>query len=296
MKEIMLRSIVPFSCNTFTIKIDYEERRNLQPCDSNPSTNIKNAVGIGAASIGILEAMMPEFAVPIGAIGALGAIIFKSIFDISCNGNNALTLDAEDMAHIAHEHFKKDAKRIYINKMEKLAKKIDYLPESSEGDVPSAKLLESAMEYLEISEDALMLEFAGYQTSVVALSHALNLLRLVADAANSAGETECVEQIQKFVRHSKGDFLDIEIVNTRAFEDLRMFMKNDISIRYVKRWFFCNILKGDKEYEAYKHDHSGAEAKETKVRLHNTRHHCLRDQHIKSHLYLKINFLEIIFF
>jgi len=289
-EEIMLGSALV--CEEFKIKLDdplnNEARRNLKTCDPKPSTNIKNVADIAATSLGILEiikktaeVVVPEFAVP---FAAFGAIVFKSILDLSCmnrNGDNALTLDAAKVAYIAKAQVQETANDLSKRDMKRIDDDVTNLPYVYDGNVPASSLLVDAEEYWKISVRAQGLGVAGYQTAAVALSHSINLYRLVFDAANSANQDDCAEIIKKNLNSKITSYIEVETGAFQEFEDLKTFMKDNISTHFVTRWWLCSLF-GDAEYQARTVDHNGNVVTEVSANYHNTRGNCLPDQWIKN--------------
>jgi len=185
-------------------------------------------------------------------------------------------LDAAKVAYIAKAQVQETVNDLSKRGMKQIDDDVTDLPHLYHGNVPARSLLDKAEDYWKVSITAQGLGTAGYQTAVVALSHSINLYRLVFDAATSASQDDCASIIKTHLKDKIQSFIQVETGAFQEFEDLKTFMKDNISTHFVKRWFLCSMF-GDAEYQARTHDHNGNVVTELSENSHKTKGYCSVD-------------------
>lgn len=251
-------------CKDFFIDLDQDNSRaNAQNlCKPEAGTNLKNAVDVGVAALGLLS----DASKALPFVG-FGVAVFKSIFDLHCQvgEDTGAILDAKKVYSIASEAAKEQILVLIAKEMENIG--IDLKGDKAKGVIKVQHALRAASDYMNLANKASGFEIAGFQASVGMLSHSLSLLSLAKHAAHNANENQCVSQIDGYLRNWQeyiGGFRDTAKADV---EKLRAEMKvpgNLSHHRKVNTWL-C-YFGTQPEIEAYSQNRRGIEEVSTRYR------------------------------
>jgi len=266
------------------IKIDesYGQASAQDFCNPQAGKTLGHSVDIGEKALGIIldgSSKLPYI--------GFAASSIKAIYDYICaeGEDTGAGLDAAKVFSIATEAAKDSIRNLIRIKMTNIHSNLEISIDVNKGYLPARSALSYASAYMNLSTEAGSLGIGGYKTAVGALSHALSLLALAKNSAESAGgQSECVEEIDAYFRGRKTLIQRIEETANTDFEDLGREMKSSsLHHRHIKKWV-CFHMMGmgiADEVEAYSQNRRGEEIVSTRARF-NPNMECWPTDHAVS--------------